>query len=373
MQRLHITPRPDWHDKFDAMGFTFHSVDGCYWDESVCYRFSEAEIDVLDDTTAELHSLCLQAVDMVIAQQRYAELDIPAAFVPLIEASWKTQASSLYGRFDLAYDGAGAPKLLEYNADTPTAVFEAAVAQWHWLEETGRPDQFNSLHEKLIAQWQTIAGRLPIGTPVYFSCVQDNSEDYVCTEYLRDTAMQAGLDTEFCYVDDLGWDGKRFVDLQDRPIQAWFKLYPWEWLMQEEFGRHLLNADLHIFEPAWKTILSNKGILPILWELFPGHPNLLPAFRQPESLGGRYAVKPLHSREGANVTLVDGGRQTATGGPYSGKVIYQQLTELPNFDGNYPVLGSWIVGNNPAGIGIREDRSPITSNASRFVPHFFEP
>jgi glutathionylspermidine synthase len=36
----------------------------------------------------------------------------------------------LYGRFDLAYRGDGPPKLLEYNADTPTALFEAAVVQW---------------------------------------------------------------------------------------------------------------------------------------------------------------------------------------------------------------------------------------------------
>lgn len=51
--------------------------------------------------------------------------------------------------------------------------------------------------------------------------------------------------------------------------------------------------------------------------------------------------------------------------------VYQQYCPLPSFDGNYPVIGSWIVDGKPAGIGIREDDTPVTKNTSRFVPHYF--
>ena len=44
---------------------------------------------------------------------------------------------------------------------------------------------------------------------------------------------------------------------------------------------------------------------------------------------------------------------------------------LPDFDGHHPVIGSWVIANQAAGIGIREDTSPITGNNSRFVPHYF--
>jgi glutathionylspermidine synthase len=371
MKRLASEPRPDWREKFDALGFSFHSADGGYWDESACYQFSVAEIDVLEEASRTVHEMCLRAVEHVITRGRCGELDIPASFVPLIERSWKAREPSLYGRFDFSFDGAHPPRLLEYNADTPTSVLEAAVAQWHWLEETGRPDQFNSLHDKLIDRWKVIAGSLPIAATVHFSSVRDNAEDFATVEYLRDVAIQAGIATHFCHVEDIGWNGKQFVDDDGVPVRAWFKLYPWEWLMREEFGAHLGGAGMRVIEPPWKSILSNKGILPILWELYPHHPNLLPAYWDASLLGPRHAKKPLHSREGANVTLADGTRNMRSEGPYTGRAIYQALEPLPEFAGKFPVIGCWIVGDEPAGMGIREDNSPITTNASRFVPHFF--
>ena len=56
-----------------------------------------------------------------------------------IAASWKRRDASLYGRFDLRYDGQGPAKLLEYNADTPTSLFETAVFQWELARRCDRP------------------------------------------------------------------------------------------------------------------------------------------------------------------------------------------------------------------------------------------
>src|ERR1700726_2338885 len=113
-------------------------------------------------------------------------------------------------------------------------------------------------------------------------------------------------------IEDIGWrDDGGFVDLDDRPIEIAFKLYPWEWMFQDAFGERLINAPTRWIEPPWKAILSNKGILPLLWEMFPRHPNLLPAYFEHDprraELGSSYVRKPLYSREGANVEIMVGG------------------------------------------------------------------
>jgi glutathionylspermidine synthase len=82
----------------------------------------------------------------------------------------------------------------------------------------------------------------------------------------------------------------------------------------------------------------------------------------------------LYSREGANVSITTGGQTLEQPGEYGDEgFIWQAYHPLPRFGGNYPVIGSWIVGEEAAGIGIREDDSPITKNSSRFVPHYFVP
>jgi glutathionylspermidine synthase len=150
-----------------------------------------------------------------------------------------------------------------------------------------------------------------------------------------------------------------------------FKLYPWEWLWRDAFGEHIAAAATRWVEPAWRLILSGKGLLALLWELFPGHPNLLPAFREAGRTGGREIRKPLFGREGANITAPGG---LATAGPYGEEgYVHQAYAELPCFDGRYPVFGSWIIAGRSCGLGIREDSSPITRDSSRFVPHFFKP
>lgn len=376
MERLRTQPRPDWREHVERdLGFAFHTIDGApYWDETACYRFTEAEIDAIEDATGELEQMCLALVDQVVAtgESAYERLRIPPQAWEAIESSWKVGEKNLYGRLDLAGDGSAPPKLLEYNADTPTALFEAAVVQWDWLEAT-RPDadQFNSIHERLIEAWRNFGiGR----RRVHFSSVKDHAEDAGTVEYLRDTAVQAGLATDRIDVEDIGWDGRGFVDLENRPIEVLFKLYPWEWLVSEPFGAHLLAGVAKVIEPAWKMVLSNKASLALLWEMAPGHPNLLETALDPGGIEGRVVRKPVYSREGANVSVIEEGRVLVeTAGDYGAEgFVYQAHAPLPHFDGNFPVLGSWVVASQPAGLGIREDSTAITRDTSRFVPHFFE-
>ncbi|MFN4087843.1 MAG: glutathionylspermidine synthase family protein [Alphaproteobacteria bacterium] len=364
MERLTTEPRADWRERAEAIGFRFHTIDGQpYWTEDACYRFSEAEIDALEEATVELERLCLAAVDRVVGERLYDRLGIPADAHEMIAESWRRFDRNMIGRFDLSYGGEGPPKLLEYNADTPTSLFEASVVQWEWLQ-TVRPnaDQFNSIHEKLVEAW----AKYGVDGTLHFTCVRDHEEDFGTTEYLRDTAVQAGLDTGFLFIDEIGWDGVGFVDRDDRYIRSLFKLYPWEWLIEENFGAYIGPSRALVIEPPWKMVLSNKAILPILWEMFPDHPNLLPASLDPADIAGPMVAKPALGREGQGVTIHRDGPPVAVAGN-----VYQSFAPLPAFDGRYAVIGSWVIASQPAGIGIREDDAAVTLNTSRFVPHFF--
>ena len=379
MQRITTYPRANWQSKVEELGFGFHTQDATYWDESVYYEFSTREIDSIEKATNNLWEMCLEAVQYVIDNKLYHRFHIPEWFVPHIEDAWNNDAPAIYGRFDFSLKN-GVPKMLEFNADTPTSLFEASVVQWYWLQDTHpKNDQFNSIHEKLIAYWKYLKTYLH-NHQLHFSAVQDNLEDFTTTEYLRDCAIQGGLETKFINLMDIGWDvdRKEFRDLEDLPIKNIFKLYPWEWLANEEFGNHIIPDRNKTFwiEPSWKMILSNKAILPILWKLFPRHENLLPSFTEFEksSLGFNYAKKPILSREGANIQLFQHGSIISeTKGDYGEEgFIYQELCPLPNFDGNYPLIGSWVVGQEAAGMGIRETNTLITDNLSRFVPHLIK-
>jgi glutathionylspermidine synthase len=395
MQRHTLSPRKNWQQIVEAQGLTFHTPETLpagarpYWDESACYEFTAAEVDTLEAAANQLQTMCLAAAQHVIDNQRYAELEIPAEAIPVIEAAWNAEPPALYGRFDILYNGTAPPKLLEYNADTPTSLLEAAIIQWYWLEDIYKSaDQFNSLHERLIAKWKDIDSYLE--KPIYFASA-DNPEDRLTVAYLRDTAEQAGLPTRQLLMEEIGWNDQRqcFVDTDpaESPIRSLFKLYPWETMLEEAFAPHALQTytQMNWIEPIWKLLLSNKGILPILWELYPNHELLLESHFVTAASGWQPAPgwvrKPLHSREGANITLVTAdGKTTQTDGPYTDRLqIDQRLGPDCSFADalspgtrRYPVLGLWMIDQECGGMGIREDATPITGNLSSFVPHYFQ-
>ena len=381
MQRIPCPERDDWQATAEAAGFDFHTMDGeRYWDERAYYAFTLDEIErQIEGPSGDVHAMCIELVKRAMADESILRrLKIPAACWPIIRESWQRGDATLYGRFDFSFDGKGPAKLLEYNADTPTSLFEAAVFQWTWLEQAierriipKRADQFNSIHENLIARWKDIAP----GGRLHLAGSYENPEDATTLNYLEDTAHQAGLATTALDIESIGLNAGKFVDLDDQPIDLAFKLYPWEWMLRDAFGAWVQRAPTRWIEPPWKIVLSNKGILPLLWEMFPNHPNLLPAFFEEDEkaaqLGTSYVRKPIYSREGANIELISAGAARAReDGPYGREgYVRQGFAPLPSFAGQYPVIGSWIIGETPCGLSIREDATPITGNTSRFIPH----
>lgn len=378
MKRMICTPRLNWKESVEALGLYWHS-NREYWNESNYYVFTMAEVLKIEKATETLHAMCLDAVQKVIDNKWYSRLNIPEYAIPLIEDSWNGDVPAIYGRFDLAYDGEGEPKMLEYNADTPTSLLEASVVQWHWLQELHpNNDQFNSIHEKLIDYWKMLKGYLK-GDTLHFAHM-DDMEDGMTVAYLRDTADQAGLKTKQLTMGQIGLtDDGWFTDQDDQTILSMFCLYPKEWLINEgKFSQAAisLGINMDIIEPYWKLILSNKGILAILWELYPDHPNLLRATLNESDtlLWDGIVKKPLLSREGANVsiTLLD-QPLIATEGEYGeGQFVYQDIASIPNMGGAFPVIGSWVCGQSASGMGIRESSHIISDNFAKFVPHLIE-
>lgn len=92
MERISINERPDWREKATEYGFNFHTMYGePYWSEEAYYKLTLAQVEKLEDVTAELHQMCLQAVEKVIASDELmAKFRIPKHLglrTPVVENS----------------------------------------------------------------------------------------------------------------------------------------------------------------------------------------------------------------------------------------------------------------------------------------------
>jgi glutathionylspermidine synthase len=383
MKRIAIEPRPNWSAEIEALGFDFYHAEGIpYWHESAYYEFTSDEIDLIEAAANTVHGLCLQAIERIIGERLYPFLGISPEVGKLIAKSWEDRVPCVYGRFDFLYDGSEAPKLLEYNADTPSSLFEASIVQWNWREQVfPNADQFNSIHEHLVERWrQLLVGRWlddgrgnNVADRLYVTTAAPNPEDEHTVQYMGQTAIEAGYKVKYLPIQELGWNGTNLTDIDETAIRQIFKLYPWEWLVAESIDKITASGSLWL-EPMWKMLLSNKGILPILWDMFPEHENLLPAYRDPAKFGNsRYVAKPMLGREGQNITVQEGSTIIAASkGTYGdGVFVYQGFYEGSVHDGMRPNLGVWMVNDTSCGMGVREDDKLIVSNGSRFVPHIF--
>jgi glutathionylspermidine synthase len=322
MQRLAMDPCPDWQDRAEAQGFRFLGADGRpRWRDDAAYRFTATDIDTLGDAAQQLEDLCLELVERIVAAGDYAAFGLGDLACTLIEDSWRRQDKNLFGRLDLAWDGHGAPRLLAYAADAPEGLHDASVVQWEWFDSHyNHGDQFNGIDDMLIEAWKHFG---LWGHRVHFACDGDDDAARGACDYLRGTAMQAGLETGFLPIGQLGWNGKRFTDQEARPITVLCKLSPWDRLLQAAIAPQIRASGVRLIEPAWKLLLSHDALLPLLRLAFPGHDNLQP------------------------------------------------VDALPAFDGFTPVLGVWIVASRACGLGIQESRPGQShgSQDSRFVPH----
>lgn len=403
-----IAARPNWKDRANELGYLVEILDDPpYWAEALqqpfCAMLSLDEVEnKIEAASASLNELALAVVDRVCcskdSDRLFDQLKIPQAFRKAIRDSWLREDPCLYGRFDFAVSGSEV-KLLELNFDTPTSLYEASVLQWIWNEDLKAPDchlsggsrdQFNSIHEKLQEAFAWLATQSK--GLMHFAALDEAPEDEETVKYLQSCAALAGIDSQFLYMHELGYDERgKLIDQHGRVIERIFKLYPWEFLMSEDesiyqsTGRRVLPSLLEsnvvqFLEPVWKSILSNKAVLPLLWQEAPGHPNLLEtAFDDESRLAYKirsqaHVRKPIFGREGGSVSIVipeDAERCVHNPSQYGKEgFILQAYHPLPTYGDYHIVMGSWIIGDEPAGIGLRADRSAITGNTAHFIPHY---
>jgi glutathionylspermidine synthase len=393
MDRHDIEPRPGWPATIEEQGLIYWKTplpDGeeiSYWHEGAYYSLTSEEVYDVEASARLMLEMLIEAGDHIIEENLFSQMGIPGWAVPRIKETWESEPPMIYGRFDFAYGHDGVPRLLEYNADTPTGLLESAAVQWFWARDVfgDGVDQWNMLHEMLVARWRELAqaGRLP-GERLHLlhTNAEHSGEDFMTIGYLAETARAANLMCELEAIESLGFiDGQGFVDLGGNSVRTAFKLYPWEWMVREDFGAQALEhmgdgpGQTIWIEPIWKMLWSNKGILPVLHRLFPEHPNILPAWFDGEQPAGlqNFVRKPLLAREGANAVIVLDGEVVERGPDQDygeeGFVV-QAYTDLGDYGGGArPVLGVWTVDVEPAGLGIRESDGLLTTNTSRFVPH----
>jgi glutathionylspermidine synthase len=387
-----------------------------YWPDDRYYSFTSKEVALLEEAGRDVFAMCCEAADYLVDHPDVitSRMAIPEFAVKEIIKSWDRDPAwgSVYGRFDVCFGGSDhpdprlrMPKFYEFNADTPTSLVEAASIQWLWLEQTGHGnDQLNTITERLIESWKRnltlIDKELGHRVTVHFAVGEGEleGEDAMNTTLLMDTCQQAGWSTKALFVEQIALapDG-RFYDQEGAHIDVIFKLYPWEFMVQQEFGEACFKdmetigkrneAGEYIGGTVWieapyKMLWSNKAIFAILWDLFKDDPRskwLLPTYFEKEAPASltKYARKPIFAREGADVTLKADGEviEDMTIGYYGHEgYIVQELAIPPEFKdeqnkSHYTVLGLWFVDGEPVGLGIREDEQRITRDYARFIPH----
>jgi glutathionylspermidine synthase len=396
MKRLEVEPRDKWQEHLlYELEFGYHTMvdetseeDVAYWNEDAFYEFTSAEVDEIEKATDTCYGHYIDMVGDLIENKKLDLLQIPKWAHGLIERSWERDDRSMIGRMDFSLNN-GKLKMFEFNGDTPTSLLEASIVQWdakvaRYGEDKTKADQFNSIHESMIEAWKWLRTEQKITECHFISFA--SREDISNAVYAMKLAQEAGIKTGYLSIDEVGVDLKRgeFYGVGNESIKYLYKLWPWEYMLNED-ARAVLATEKNsrVIEPIWKLAMSTKAALPLLHEYFPDSPYILKSFFTEEeakkNLGDTYVKKPIISREGGNVTMVENGKVICQETGDFGKegFIYQEMAKLPDFIDSRdqftynPVIGSWLIGGEAKGMGIRESNGLITNNTSFFTPHIF--
>jgi len=377
----------------ESLGFVWHtdSDESAYISDELVV-ISEAEAEAYYEAANTLYDMYVEAGEYVVENNLFHEIGIPFNLVEAIKESWENDVHwHLYGRFDLAGGIDGKPvKLLEFNADTPTALFETAVVQWAILKQNGLEEaaQFNALYEALLDNFKRLVtldedisgfeSRYE-GWKFLFTSIRGNAEEENTVRLLQHIATEAGYKTQFAYIDEIEFSAEEGIFYNDENYELWFKLIPWEDIALEESDLAMLlthiikNQKAIIFNPAYTLMFQSKGMLKILWDLYLNHPLLLETSFEPLA-GQKQVEKPLFGREGGNVSILDANAQPveSVDGDYGNhKMVYQAYTELPTDTSGASYQAGIFYAYEACGLGFRKG-GRILDNMSKFVGHIIE-
>ncbi len=383
--------KPLTNDYLESIGFVWHTDedDTSYISDEVV-EITEDEAQAYYEATNELYDMFCEAGDYVVENDLFHELNIPFNLVEVIKESWENDVHwHLYSRFDLAGGIDDKPiKLIEFNADTPTSLFETAIIQWALLKANNLDEatQFNNLYEALEDNFKRIITLdtdvekfeeyyKDLGWKILFSSISTSAEDENTTKLLQHIASEAGFNTDFEYIENVEFsdDG---IFAHDKSYEFWFKLIPWEDIAIDESELALIlteiikNRNGIIFNPAYTLMFQSKGFMKILWDLYPEHPLLLETSFEPLE-GKKQVEKRCFGREGANTKIINenGTIEEETEGNYEGfKAVYQEYVELPKDEAGNSYQAGVFYAYEASGLGFRKG-SKILDNMSKFVGH----
>ncbi|MFV0481800.1 MAG: glutathionylspermidine synthase family protein [Campylobacteraceae bacterium] len=378
---------------FEQINFFWHTdLDNTPYvsDELVLITSNEAE--AYYEAANELYDMYVEAAQHVIDNNLFHELDIPFNLIEVVKMSWENDVHwHLYGRFDFAGGVDGKPiKLIEFNADTPTLLYESAIVQWALLKKNGlnESSQFNNIYEAIKENLKRLVvlhgdtadfSKYYQGWKILFSPIAGSIEDEVTTKFLQSAANEIGFENEFAYVDEVQFSSEDGVFKDETNYEFWFKLIPWENIAIEEPNLALILKDIVqnqvgiLLNPAYTLLFQSKGMLKILWDLYPNHPLLLESSFEP-LVGKTQILKPSFGREGANIKIEDSVGRTVeeTNGDYGNfKKIYQEFVDFPkDKDGNNYQAGVFFA-YEACGLGFRRG-GKILDNFAKFVSHIIK-
>ena len=374
----------------ENIGFYWHTdPNNTAYIANEIVEITSIEADSYYEATNELYEMFAEAGEYVIENELFHELGIPFNLIDAVKMSWDNDIHwHLYGRFDLAGGIDGKPiKLIEFNADTPTALFETSIIQWATLKANGMEEshQFNNLYEaigdnfkRLVMLEDDIEGfnEHYKGWKILFSSVKDNPEEESTVKLLQTIANETGFKTEFAYMEDVEFSGEDGIFYNDVNYEYWFKLYPWEDIAIEEADLAMLltqimeNQKAIILNPAYTLMFQSKAFMAILWELYPNHPLLLETSFEPLQ-GIAQVEKKIFGREGANTVIVNEKEEVMaeTDGAYGEFAsIFQEYVELPTNSKGESYQAGVFFAYEACGLGFRKG-GLILDNASKFVGH----
>ncbi len=391
MKLRKITPLSQ--DYLEQIGFSWHTdEDGSDYIESELVELTQEEAEAFYAAANELYDMYVAAAQYVIDNDLFSELEIPFNLIEAIKMSWENDVHwHLYGRFDLAGGIDGKPiKLIEFNADTPTCLFETAILQWAALKQNSLDEgrQFNNLYEALSENFKRLVTlgeetekfeNLYEGWKILFSSVRGLDEEEKTVRLLQSAAEAAGFVTNFAYADEVEFDDESGIWFNGENYEYWFKLIPWESIAIEESALALYltnimkNQKAIILNPAYTLLFQSKGIMKVLWDLFPNHPLLLQSdFTSLPNV--KQVRKPFLAREGANVTIFDeNGRVVANnGGEYEeGKFLWQEFNEFCKDEAGAKYQAGVFFAYEACALGFRKG-GEILGNSSKFVGHLIK-
>lgn len=377
----------------ESIGFGWHTdLDGSRYISNELVSITQDEAEAFYEATNELYDMYVAAAEYVINNDLFHELGIPFNLVDTIKASWENDVHwHLYGRFDLAGGVDGKPiKLIEFNADTPTSLFETAIIQWAMLKFNNLDEaaQFNDVYEALVENFKRLItleedtsrfDEYYEGWKILFSSIAGSVEDENTTRLLESAARDAGFECDFAFVDEVSFDDENGIFWNGQNWEYWFKLIPWEMIAIDESDLALIikniikNQKAIILNPAYTLLFQSKGIMKILWDLYPNHPLLLESSFEPLN-GKKQVKKPFLAREGANVSIInsDGSIEIQNDGEYAnGKFLYQEFADFAKDENGNSYQAGMFFAFEGCALGFRKGKD-IIDNYSKFVGHIIE-